>query len=119
MSASTSIKLIGTYRHPRRRETLDLAALEGLKHGWPRWFRRIVEKDCHNSFWRDWMDHSATDGTALVTEPYRLDRKDLKEMLEFAERYGLDISFSGISSHFPSRTLNVTLWPRDPKEAAA
>ncbi len=45
----------------------------------------------------------------FVTQPYSLDGTTLRQMLDYADEHGLKVSISGISPHFPGKTLLVMM----------
>jgi hypothetical protein len=99
-------------------EGMSLLRLGGLSPGkMPAWFRRIVERDFGGQFNPDWFDHHASAGDSLVVEPYNVTEDSLRDLLAFADRYGLSLSVSGISQHYPTRTLSIFLTPQERKAA--
>jgi hypothetical protein len=116
-----TIKVIATIKAEARfgPEGMSLWRLGGLSVGkLPSWFRRIVERDFAGRFSADWFDHHARAGDALVVEPYGLSDGDLRDLLAFAGKYGLNVSISATSAHFPTRTVAVFLTPREGAKAA-
>ena len=100
-------------------EGMSLVRLGGLSVGkQPSWFRRIVERDFGGRFSAEWFDHYAKASDALVIEPYGLSDESLRDMLAFADRYGLDVNISATSQHYPTRTLAIFLTPREQARAA-
>lgn len=101
------------------KDGMTLLRLGGLSIGkQASWFRRIVERDFGGRFNAEWFDHYAKSGDALVVEPYDLDDDSLRDLLSFADRYGLNVAISAVSSHYPTRTLAVFLEPREQARAA-
>jgi hypothetical protein len=93
---------------------MSLWRLTGLSSGkTPAWFRRIVQRDFNGSFNADWFDHHAKSGEALIVEPYDLGEGSLRDLVAFAGKYHLGISISAITHHFPTRTLSISLTPKD------
>jgi hypothetical protein len=119
MNAPT--RIIATVKGEARfgHEGISLLRLGGLSVGkQPSWFRRIVERDFAGRFNPDWFDHHARTGESLVVEPYDLGDESLRDLLSFADRYGLNVSISATSQHYPTRTLAVFLTPREEARAA-
>jgi len=50
---------------------------------------------------------------AFVTEPYSLDDKTLRQMLDYADNHDLQLSITGFSPHFPGRTVLVMMRKRE------
>ena len=114
MSATTHI--IATVKAECRfgPEGMSLVRLTGVSSGrLPAWFRRIVDRDFNGSFNADWFDHHAKSGEALIVEPYDLGEGSLRDLVAFAGKYHLGISISAITHHFPTRTLSISLTPKD------
>jgi hypothetical protein len=121
LTTATHVIVIATVKAEARfgQEGICLLRLGGLSVGKrPAWFRRIVERDFGGHFSADWFDHHARAGDALVVEPYGLCHEDLRDLLAFAGKYGLSVSISATSQHFPTRTLAVFLTPREEARAA-
>lgn len=97
-------------------EGLDILRLTGLSNEMPTWFQRI-EHD-FGCIEHDWLDHPSSDGDALVCEPYDLSHEGLKDLMDFADRFGLSVSISALSQHHPTRTLAIFLTPRGEARAA-
>jgi len=119
MSATT--RVIATLKGERGfgQEGMSVWRLDGVSPGkMPTWFRRIIDRDFGGAFHPDWLDHPASDGNALIVEPYGLDGESLRDLLAFADRFGLTVSISATSHHFPTRTLAVFLTPREEARAA-
>ena len=114
MSARVAVLATVPTREARFAGAIELGRLAGLEVGkQPSWFRRIVDRDFGDHFNADWFDHFAKDGEALVVEPYGLDDESIRELERFAEKYGLRYSISATSQHFPTRTLSISLIPRE------
>jgi hypothetical protein len=64
------------------------------------------------------MDHPSSDGDTLICEPYDLSHKALVDLLDFADRFGLSVTISALSAHYPTRTVAVFLIPREDARAA-
>ena len=113
----TTVVTVATIPNGNSPVGMDLVRLAGLRKGKePKWFERI-RRDGFNR--PGWYDHPRSDGDALVVEPYGIwDLKDLRNLVEFADKYDLDVHISGISQHYPSRTINIRLTPRKEKGAA-
>jgi hypothetical protein len=43
----------------------------------------------------------------FVTQPYSLGLEDLKDIVKYCEKYGLKVSISGLSWHFPGDTILI------------
>jgi len=84
--------------------------------------RRLADKQCRiGSFYGRPCEcrHPLFDHTSLyikggkphtlVTQPYGLDNRDLAALLAMCEKYGLEISITGYSWHFPGKTLCVEI----------
>ena len=98
---------------------ISLVRLGGLSVGkQPSWFRRIIQRDFGGRFNAEWFDHFSKAGDALVVEPYDLECESLRNLLAFADRYGLNASISATSQHYPTRTLAIFLTPREEARAA-
>ena len=118
---SPSIRVIATIKAERRfgPEGMSLLRLAGVSPGkLPRWFQTIVARDFSGHFNAEWYDHPARDGDSLLVEPYDLTDESLRDLLAFADRYGLQVSISATSHHYPTRTLAVFLMPRAESRAA-
>ncbi len=115
---STTVSVLATVKAEARfgEEGITLLRLGGLSHKMPAWFQRIERDFGH--FEHDWMDHPASDGNTLVCEPYNLSHEALMDLVDFAERYGLSVSISATSQHYPTRTLAIFLTPLDEVKAA-
>jgi hypothetical protein len=116
-----TIRVIATVKADARfgQEGMNLLRLGGLSVGkLPLWFRRIVERDFSGRFDADWFDHYSKAGNALVVEPYDLDHASLQSLLSFADRYGLNVTVSATSWHYPTRTVAIYLTPREEARAA-
>jgi hypothetical protein len=114
MSATTQI--IATVKAECRfgPEGMSLVRLTGVSPGrLPAWFSRIVDRDFGGSFNAEWFDHHAKSGEALIVEPYGLGEGSLRDLVAFAGKYHLGISISAITHHFPTRTLSISLTPKD------
>jgi hypothetical protein len=112
------VKVLATVptREARFAGSIELWRLDGLEVGkLPAWFRRIVDRDFNGHLSADWFDHFAKDGGALVVEPYNLDLESTQDLIQFAEKYGLRLSISAMSQHYPTRTLSISLTPREEK----
>jgi hypothetical protein len=95
-------------------EGMELWRLTGLRPGrTPAWFRKIVQRDYAGRFNTSWFDHSACDGESLVVEPYGIDGDSLRDLLAFADRYSLGLDISATTFHFPTRTICISLKPRE------
>jgi hypothetical protein len=117
----TTIRVIASLKAGSRfgEEGMTLWRLEGVSPGkQPAWFRRIVDRDFGGRFSADWFDHHARAGDALVCEPYGLSGESLQNLLAFADRYGLSVTISATSWHYPTRTVAVFLTPREEARAA-
>jgi hypothetical protein len=61
----------------------------------------------------DWLDHWGTATYAgkewLVSEPYTLSGRALRQLLSFAERLGLGVSVQASGAHRPGQTMRVML----------
>jgi hypothetical protein len=113
---TTTAQVIVTVKAERRfgLEGMSLVRLTGVSPGrLPSWFRRIVDRDFNGSFNADWFDHHAKSGEALIVEPYNLGEGSLRDLVAFADKYHLGISISAITHHFPTRTLSISLTPKD------
>ncbi len=97
-------------------EGLTLLRLGGLSDEMPAWFQRIEHDYGH--FEHEWMDHPSSDGDTLVCEPYDLSHNALVDLLDFADRFGLSVSISALSAHYPTRTLSISLSPQEDARAA-
>jgi len=67
---------------------------------------------------RQVLDHSSgiklyDDRKAVMTEPYGLGMREMKELVNFCEEHGLDFSIDGESTHFPGRTFRVLIFERE------
>lgn len=64
-----------------------------------------------------WLDHWGTTRTwgreIFVSEPYGLTADAVEELLEFCRVLNLGFDFDATSSHFPTRTLRIMMWPRE------
>ena len=49
-------------------------------------------------------------GKCLVSEPYHLTMKDVKELIKFCEENGLNFYIDGLSFHYPGHTLRIVIW---------
>ena len=49
-------------------------------------------------------------GKCLVSEPYHLTMKDVKELIKFCEENGLNFYIDGLSQHYPGHTLRIVIW---------
>jgi hypothetical protein len=89
-------------------EGMTLWRLTGAKPGHiPAWFRRILTSEYGGHFDRDWFDHHATCGDSLLVEPYHLDADSARDILDFADRHSLNVTFSATSHHFPTTTIAI------------
>jgi hypothetical protein len=119
MNAPT--RVIATIKAEPRfgQEGMSLVRLGGLSVGkQPHWFRRIIQRDFAGRFNADWFDHHGCIDDSLVVEPYGLSEESLRSLLAFADRYGLNVTLSATSQHYPTRTLAVFLTPREEARAA-
>jgi hypothetical protein len=109
-----SVRVIATVPVGIGGEELDLWQLTGLQRGdVPEWFQEIVDRDYDGSFRPRWFDHPAQDGESLIVEPYEVCHSEIREIVEFADKYSLNVSMSAISQHFPTRTISVSFMPRE------
>jgi hypothetical protein len=111
---SAHVKVLATVptREARFAGSIELLRLDGLQVGKvPAWFRRIVDRDYNGRLNADWFDHFAKDGEALVVEPYGLGDESIRDLVRFAEKYGLRVTISAMSEHYPTRTLSISLMP--------
>jgi signal recognition particle subunit SEC65 len=53
---------------------------------------------------------------AIVTEPYHLSFREMRELVQFCDERGLRADVDAESSHFPSRTLRILIRKKDDKE---
>jgi hypothetical protein len=112
---ATSTREIATVRAESRfgPKGISILRLQGLSVGrQPAWFRAIVRRDFGGHFDAEWFDHCARDMESLVVEPYGLTGDSLRNLLAFADRYGLDVYVSATSQHYPTRAIAVYLTPR-------
>jgi hypothetical protein len=92
---------------------IEIWRLTGVRPGHlPLWFRRLRDRDYGGHLDFDWMDHVATNGEALMSEPYHLDGDEAREILAFADKHDLKITFSATSFHYPTHTISIDLTPR-------
>lgn len=109
-----SIRVIATVPVGIGDEELDLWQLTGLSRGdKPEWFEQLVDREYDGVFNPDWFDHVSRDGEALVVEPYHLPDESFRDLYAFADKHSLKVIVSATSQHFPTRTLNITLTPRE------
>jgi hypothetical protein len=114
----STIRAIATVKAEARfgEEGLTLLRLTGLSSEMPSWFQRIEHE--FKGTEHDWMDHPSSDGDTLIYEPYDLSHKALVDLLDFADRFGLSVSISALSAHYPTRTVAIFLTPREEARAA-
>jgi hypothetical protein len=48
----------------------------------------------------------------LISEPYRVDKDDLKKLGDLCDRVGWTFSIQGVSGHYPSATFRIVISPR-------
>jgi hypothetical protein len=118
---SATISVLATVKAEARfgEEGLSLLRLGGLSNEMPSWFQRI-ERDFGQVVWSGhaWMDHPASDGESLVVQPYDLCHESLVDLMDFADRFSLNVFVSALSAHHPTRTLAIYLTPREEGRAA-
>jgi hypothetical protein len=61
-----------------------------------------------------WYDHTGwgtafSGKSALITEPYDLDAKELFCLVDFCKRADLDVDIHGRSHHYPGKTLRIEI----------
>jgi hypothetical protein len=82
----------------------------------PKWLERILERDFGGQIppdWR-WADHWGSVEEQFICEPYGLCSADMQSVQRFCERYGLDYHISALSQHYPTWTVSLSIWPKEP-----
>lgn len=64
-----------------------------------------------------WLDHwgiaSRNGRDCFVSEPYGLTGHAARDVLEFCRVLKLEFDIDATSSHYPTRTLRITMWPTE------
>lgn len=68
-----------------------------------------------------WLDHWGTakrhGRDVLVSEPYGLGKDAVAAMMQFCERFGLDLEIKAASFHFPTYCLRIEVYPESRGDA--
>ncbi len=104
------------HKEHRRQDPISLERLVSKKsHPVPRWVKRVFNKHglgfemTHSS----WRDHIGYCGDILISEPYGLTSDDVRELVEFCNKHGLDFDIDACSQHYPTQTLAIFVWPKE------